>query len=95
MVFQSFNLIPSMNLMENVELPLRFAEVDRNKREALAQTALRWILEFPAVTAAIPGARNAAQVESNVRALELPPLSDAAMAHVRAVYDRALARAAE
>ena len=40
MVFQSFNLIPSMNLMENVELPLRFAEVDRNKREALAQTAL-------------------------------------------------------
>jgi len=41
MVFQSFNLIPSMNLMENVELPLRFAEVDRNKREALAQTALQ------------------------------------------------------
>src|SRR5437868_13275398 len=40
-VFQSVNLIPSMNLMENVELPLRFAEVDRNKREALAQTALQ------------------------------------------------------
>ena len=29
MVFQSFNLIPSMTLLENVELPLRFAEVDR------------------------------------------------------------------
>ena len=41
MVFQSFNLIPSMNLMENVELPLRFAEVDRSKRDALAQTALQ------------------------------------------------------
>ena len=40
MVFQSFNLIPSMTLLENVELPLRFAEVDRDKREGLARQAL-------------------------------------------------------
>ncbi|MGA8067612.1 MAG: ABC transporter ATP-binding protein [Terriglobales bacterium] len=40
MVFQSFNLIPSMSLVENVELPLRFAEVDRRERSALAGTAL-------------------------------------------------------
>jgi len=40
MVFQSFNLIPSMTLLENVELPLRFAEVDRGKREELAKQAL-------------------------------------------------------
>ena len=40
MVFQSFNLIPSMTLMENVELPMRFAEVDRGKREGLARKAL-------------------------------------------------------
>src|ERR1700691_2054765 len=40
MVFQSFNLIPSMTLLENVELPLRFAEVDRGKREGLARQAL-------------------------------------------------------
>ena len=40
MVFQSFNLIPSMTLLENVELPLRFAEVDRYKREGLAKQAL-------------------------------------------------------
>jgi len=40
MVFQSFNLIPSMNLIENVELPLRFAEVDRDKREAMARKSL-------------------------------------------------------
>jgi len=40
MVFQSFNLIPSMTLAENVELPLRFAEVDRGKRDNLAREAL-------------------------------------------------------
>jgi len=40
MVFQSFNLIPSMTLLENVELPMRFAEVERSQREPLAQQAL-------------------------------------------------------
>ena len=40
MVFQSFNLIPSMTLMENVELPMRFAEVDRAQRDRLAREAL-------------------------------------------------------
>jgi ABC-type lipoprotein export system ATPase subunit len=41
MVFQSFNLIASMTLVENVELPLRFAEVDRAKRDDLAREALK------------------------------------------------------
>jgi len=40
MVFQSFNLIASMTIAENVELPLRFAEVERSKRETLAREAL-------------------------------------------------------
>ncbi|SRR5581483_12001103 len=40
MVFQSFNLMPSMTLIENVELPMRFAEVDRRKRQMLAREAL-------------------------------------------------------
>jgi ABC-type lipoprotein export system ATPase subunit len=40
MVFQSFNLIASMTLAENVELPLRFAEVDRSKRQSLSREAL-------------------------------------------------------
>ncbi len=40
MVFQSFNLIASMTLLENVELPLRFAEVDRAQRQKLAGEAL-------------------------------------------------------
>lgn len=40
MVFQSFNLIASMTLAENVELPLRFAEVERSRRQRIAQEAL-------------------------------------------------------
>ena len=40
MVFQSFNLIPSMTVIENVELPLRFAEVNRSQRDSLAREAL-------------------------------------------------------
>jgi putative ABC transport system ATP-binding protein len=40
MVFQSFNLIASMSLAENVELPLRFAEVDRDRRESRVREAL-------------------------------------------------------
>lgn len=40
MVFQSFNLIASMTLLENVELPLRFAEIDRGTRESMAREAL-------------------------------------------------------
>jgi putative ABC transport system ATP-binding protein len=41
MIFQAFNLIPSMTLLENVELPLRFAGVDRKERHKLAQESLR------------------------------------------------------
>lgn len=40
MVFQSFNLIHSMTLLENVELPLRFAEVDRAERQQRAKEAI-------------------------------------------------------
>jgi putative ABC transport system ATP-binding protein len=40
MVFQSFNLLPRMTLEENVELPLRLAEVDRSERGARVHEAL-------------------------------------------------------
>ncbi len=43
MVFQSFNLVPSMTVLENVELPLRFAEVERSKRGAMAARSLEQV----------------------------------------------------
>jgi putative ABC transport system ATP-binding protein len=42
MIFQSFNLIASMTLLENVELPMRFAGVPRSQRDELALEALRY-----------------------------------------------------
>jgi aryl-alcohol dehydrogenase-like predicted oxidoreductase len=56
----------------------------------MAQLALRWILMFPEVTAAIPGARNVHQTEDNMRAATLPSLSDDVMERVRNIYDRSI-----
>ena len=52
-----------------------------------AQLALRWIIQFPEVTTTIPGAKTPEQVEDNVRAAALPPLDDATMQRVQAIYD--------
>ncbi len=43
MVFQSFNLMPRMTLEENVELPLRLAEVERAERPARVHDALEHV----------------------------------------------------
>jgi aryl-alcohol dehydrogenase-like predicted oxidoreductase len=54
----------------------------------MAQLALRWILMFPEVSCAIPGAKTPAQAQDNAAAAELPALDGAAMARVLGVYDR-------
>jgi aryl-alcohol dehydrogenase-like predicted oxidoreductase len=54
----------------------------------LTQMALRWILMFPAVTCAIPGAKRPSQVEENISAADLPALSEETMNNVREVYER-------
>ncbi len=47
MVFQAFNLLPRMTLEENVELPLRLAEVDRGERPARVREALERVGLLP------------------------------------------------
>jgi aryl-alcohol dehydrogenase-like predicted oxidoreductase len=56
--------------------------------QTMAQLALRWILMFPAVTCAIPGAKRPEQVEENVKAADLPPLSEQTMKGISEVYNR-------
>ena len=53
----------------------------------LAQFALRWILMHPAVSCAIPGGKNPSQVEDNVAAAQMPPLSEEAMRRTREIYE--------
>ncbi len=53
---------------------------------SLTQLALRWILMFPAVTCAIPGAKRPDQTEENIQAADLPPLSESTMEAIRAIY---------
>jgi aryl-alcohol dehydrogenase-like predicted oxidoreductase len=52
-----------------------------------AQTALRWIIDQPAVSVVIPGARSAEQARANAAAAELPELSDDVRGAIRKIYD--------
>ena len=42
-IFQSFNLMPTMNAIENVALPLTFRGMKKDKREKLARAALKLV----------------------------------------------------
>jgi putative ABC transport system ATP-binding protein len=42
-VFQAFNLIPVLNALENVELPLKLTSLPRRQRKANARTALELV----------------------------------------------------
>ena len=55
--------------------------------EDLIPYALRWILMYNAVSVVIPGASKVEQVYSNIRAAELPELTQEQMDGVKAVYD--------
>ncbi len=55
--------------------------------QPLALYALRWILMFPEVSCVIPGASRRDQAETNTRASDMPPLSDAQMKSIREIYE--------
>jgi aryl-alcohol dehydrogenase-like predicted oxidoreductase len=55
---------------------------------SLTMFALRWILMFDAVIAAIPGAKRREQVEENVNAINIKPLSKAKMDAVHEIYEQ-------
>ncbi|WP_116790266.1 aldo/keto reductase [Flavobacterium psychrotrophum] len=53
----------------------------------LAQLAIKWILQHPAITTVIPGASKVTQVESNVGAAALADFDSATLANVKAYYN--------
>jgi aryl-alcohol dehydrogenase-like predicted oxidoreductase len=55
---------------------------------AMANFALRWILDHPAVSCVIPGARNETQVQQNVAASDLPTLSEEQRSAVDSIYEK-------
>ncbi|MEO6244826.1 MAG: aldo/keto reductase [Opitutaceae bacterium] len=57
----------------------------------LAELALRWCLDFDAVSVLIPGARNPEQARANARASSLPSLSPAQHARLADFYTRDVA----
>jgi len=59
--------------------------------QTLADFALRWCLDFDAVSAIIPGAKNPAQARGNARASSLAPLGAALHAQLAEFYARDVA----
>lgn len=53
----------------------------------MAQFALRWCLDFDAVTTVIPGGKRPEQARSNAAASDLPPLSEALHRQIRQFYE--------
>jgi aryl-alcohol dehydrogenase-like predicted oxidoreductase len=53
----------------------------------MTQFALRWIIDHPAVSVVIPGARNGEQARANAAAASLPSLSPQTHAAVTDIYD--------
>ncbi len=54
----------------------------------LALWALRWVLMFAEVSVVIPGASRRAYAETNIKASELPPLTDEQMRRVNEIYEK-------
>ena len=58
---------------------------------SLTQLALRWILDHPAVSTVIPGAKTSDQAHANAAASELAPLSESTQAAIATLYREQIA----
>lgn len=58
---------------------------------SMAQMALRWCLDFPEVTAVIPGAKRPEQARANAAASDMPRLSDETHERLKRIYESQIA----
>ncbi|GIX49508.1 MAG: general stress protein [Candidatus Tectimicrobiota bacterium] len=74
---------PREYLAALVEMVNKVRFLARAGERTLAQAALRFVLDEPAVSVVIPGIKTVAQAEENLAASHLPPLSAAERAAIR------------
>lgn len=69
---------------------VRLAREIRNILPAgdLAAQSIKWILQHPAITTVIPGATRTSQVQSNLRASQLPDFDPEVMRQLNRIYDQ-------
>ena len=82
-VGETFAGVPFETGLEAVDALREYAPEDAT----MAQFALRWILDFDAVSTVIPGSTSPDHVRQNVAASALDPLSEDRRAGVEEVYD--------
>jgi aryl-alcohol dehydrogenase-like predicted oxidoreductase len=79
--FAGLTLAKGVGLVEKLR-----AILPANK--TLTQSAMRWILDFDAVTTIIPGAKRPEQVKENCSASDLAPLSAETHERLRKLYEQ-------
>lgn len=83
--FNAGETFSGIDFKEGVKLSGKIKQLLPDER--MAQWAIRWILDHPEVTTVIPGASKISQVNSNVEASTLPPLSPQVHQQLRKLYD--------
>lgn len=85
---EAFNVgetFSGLTLQDGVEFSSQISEI--LPKGKMADWALRWILDHPEVTTIIPGASKVEQVEENMRACDLEPLSPEIHEKLKRLYE--------
>jgi len=83
--FNAGETFSGIDFKEGVKLSQQIKNLLPDNR--MPQWAIRWILDHPEVTTVIPGASKVSQVNSNVKASGLPPLSAKTHRALRKLYN--------
>jgi aryl-alcohol dehydrogenase-like predicted oxidoreductase len=83
--FNTGETFSGIEFKEGVKLSQKIKDMLPDSR--MPQWAIRWILDHQEVTTVIPGASKVSQVNSNVEASALPPLSADVHQQLRELYD--------
>src|SRR4051794_20595098 len=79
---QGKSLDPALLTEESLAHVRRLNGIARDRGQSLAQLALQWVLRDERVTSVLVGASSVRQLETNVAALDGPPLTDGELAAI-------------